>query len=59
MSKRFSLPMIRWMIFIIMSKNAYEFLDLLVLTVIAAVAECVDVYAFHRFSNQVYALSIA
>ncbi len=42
-----------------MSKNAYEFLDLLVLTVIAAVAECVDVYAFHRFSNQVYALSIA
>jgi len=42
-----------------MSKNAYEFLDLLVLTVIAAVAECVDVYAFTKFGSQVYALSIA
>lgn len=42
-----------------MSKNAYEFLDLMVLTIIAAVAECLDVYAFTSFASPVFALSIA
>lgn len=42
-----------------MSKKAYEFLDLLLLTVIAAVADSLDVYVFNVFKSQVYALSIA
>jgi hypothetical protein len=42
-----------------MSKKAYEFLDLLALTFITVLAECVDVYAFTKFNTQVYALSIA
>lgn len=42
-----------------MSKKTYEFLDLVVLTLIAVVAESVDVYAFHAFHSQFFALSIA
>jgi hypothetical protein len=42
-----------------MSKKSFKFFDLLVFTLITAAAECIDVYVFNTFGNQIYALSIA